>query len=84
MTLNDFLSTSDLSMTRLAREVDTTTATISRIADGQVIPRRSLLLRICEVTKGAVTPCELLQLEMPYACHQMTCTKCGEPKGDTT
>ena len=62
MKLIAFLNLNDISMTQFAENLGTTTATISRIADGQVVPRRDLILRIYEETGGQVTPNDLLDL----------------------
>ena len=65
MQLNDFLTKRSISMARFADMVGTTTATISRIADGTVMPRRALMQRIFEATGGAVTPNDLVRLHGP-------------------
>jgi transcriptional regulator with XRE-family HTH domain len=59
MKLNDFLRSTGISMSRFAEQIGTTTATVSRIADGSVVPRKNLLIRIFEVTGGQVTPNDL-------------------------
>ncbi|MEP1637260.1 hypothetical protein [Ascidiaceihabitans sp.] len=62
MKLNDFLATNDISMGAFAKTVGTTTATISRIADGIVVPRKALMKRIHKATEGLVTPNDLVGL----------------------
>jgi hypothetical protein len=62
MTLNEFLSSRNTSMGDFAKAVGTTTATISRIADGTVLPRKSLMKRIYDTTDGKVTPNDLYGL----------------------
>lgn len=49
-------------MASFAQTVGTTTATISRVADGTVVPRRDLMHRIYQATNGLVTPDDLLGL----------------------
>lgn len=68
MKLNDFLIERDLSMAAFARLVGTTAATISRVADGSVMPRRPLLLRIHEATGGLVTANDLTGTYCTLAC----------------
>lgn len=68
MQLNDFLSRHNLSMSRFARLVGTTTATISRIADASVMPRRPLILRIYEATDGLVTANDLAGTYCKHPC----------------
>ena len=51
-----------------AKTVDTTTATISRIADGIVIPRKDLMQRINIATRGLVTPNDLVGIYCTQAC----------------
>ncbi|MGJ8626276.1 MAG: hypothetical protein ACSHXB_04875 [Sulfitobacter sp.] len=65
MRLNDFLHSSGVTMTDFAEQIGTTTATVSRIADGLVVPRRKLLERIYEVTGGQVTPNDLTGIHPP-------------------
>jgi len=71
MKLNDFLSTNDLTMAEFASDVGTTTATISRIADRSVMPRRSLIQRIYDATDGLVTPNDLAGLCCKIPCRQI-------------
>jgi len=66
--LTDFLIKQNLSMGAFARLVGTTTATISRIADGSVMPRKTLLLRIHEATGGQVTANDLTGTYCVLAC----------------
>ena len=49
-------------MGAFAKTVGTTTATISRVADGVVVPRKALMERIYEATGGQVTPNDLVGL----------------------
>lgn len=65
MQLNDFLTKHAISMAEFAKMVGTTTATVSRIADGSVMPRKALIVRIHEVTGGQVTPNDLTGLHAP-------------------
>ena len=62
MKLNDYLAKHELSKGAFARRIGTTTATISRISDGLVVPRRELLERIHRETGGLVTPNDLTDL----------------------
>ena len=62
MKLNDFLDAEDTSMGEFARAIGTTTATVSRVADGTVIPRKALMQRIYDATAGKVTPNDLIGL----------------------
>lgn len=59
MKLSQFLRHNQVTLTEFAVQIGTTTATVSRIVDGLVIPRRKLLLRIFEETGGVVTPNDL-------------------------
>ncbi len=68
MTLTDFLSKHAIPMATFAATVDTTTATVSRIADGIVVPRRALMRRIYAATGGAVTPNDLVGLYCVQPC----------------
>jgi hypothetical protein len=65
MKLNDFLRSTGVSMSRFAKQINTTTATVSPIADGSVVPRKNLLIRIFEVTEGQVTPNDLTGIHAP-------------------
>ena len=71
MKLNDFLSSNQMTMASFANAVGTTTATISRVADGHVMPRKSLLERIHKETGGLVTPNDLAGLYCREPCHHM-------------
>lgn len=62
MKLHKFLTQNNISMGKFAKSVGTTTATISRIADGSVVPRKALMERIFVVTDGNVTPNDLVDL----------------------
>jgi predicted transcriptional regulator len=62
MKLNDFLSAEGISMGAFAKTVGTTTATISRVSDGTVVPRKALMERIHDATGGLVTPNDLVGL----------------------
>lgn len=65
MTLSEFLHQNRTTQTEFAARVGTTTATISRITDGVVVPRRKLLLRIFEATGGQVTPNDITGIYPP-------------------
>lgn len=65
MTLHDYLKLHDLPMTDFAEKVGTTGATICRIINGRVVPRRALMVDIHRVTGGAVCPNDLMQLFPP-------------------
>lgn len=65
MRLTDFLRLNNVILTDFATRIGTTTATVSRIADGLVVPRRKLLVRIYEETGGAVTPNDLTGIHSP-------------------
>ena len=69
MKLNDYLTENGLSKGAFARRIGTTTATISRISDGLVVPRRELLERIHRETRGLVTPNDLTDLHGSYECQ---------------
>lgn len=62
MTLDDFLKTNGLTRTEFGERIGTTTATVSRIADGLVVPRRALLVAIYNESKGLVTPNDITGL----------------------
>ena len=68
MKLNDFLSAERTSMGAFAKTVGTTTATISRVADGTVVPRKALMERIYDATAGLVTPNDLVGLYCARRC----------------
>lgn len=65
MTLGDYLDMHDIRLTEFARRVGTTKATIWRVINGQVMPRRQLMTEIHRATGGAVCPNDLLQLFPP-------------------
>ncbi|MTI43446.1 hypothetical protein JM93_03869 [Roseibium hamelinense] len=62
MTLNDYLYRFGISKSAFAKKIGTTTATVSRISEGLVVPRKGLLLRIYEESEGLVTPNDLVGL----------------------
>jgi len=68
MKLNDFLTTNQITMATFAQAVGTTTATVSRVADGLVVPRKALLTRIYKETGGQVTPNDLVGLYCVKPC----------------
>jgi hypothetical protein len=68
MKLNDFLTAENTSMGNFAKTVGTTTATISRISDGIVVPRKDLMQRINVATRGLVTPNDLVGIYCTQAC----------------
>lgn len=55
-------------MGAFAKTVGTTTATISRAADGVVVPSKVLMERIHEATAGFVTPNDLMGLYCGKRC----------------
>lgn len=55
-------------MGTFAKTVGTTTATISRVADGTVVPRRDLMHRIYGATNGSVTPNDLVGIYCVHPC----------------
>jgi predicted transcriptional regulator len=69
MKLNDFLDATTISMGMFAKTVGTTTATISRVADGTVVPRKALMERIHAATAGQVTPNDLVGLYCVQPCR---------------
>lgn len=71
MTLNDFLSSHGISKVVFAQKLNTTVATVSRISDGLVTPRRDLMKRIYTVTEGAVTPNDLVGLYCVHPCENV-------------
>jgi hypothetical protein len=75
MTLTEFLSKNAIPMATFAATVDTTTATVSRIADGIVVPRRDLMHRIYAATEGAVTPNDLVGLYCVQPCARVKGTR---------
>jgi hypothetical protein len=86
MKLNDFLGSENISMGTFAKTVGTTTATISRVADGTVVPRRGLMERIYVVTQGLVTPNDLVGIAVDDHCAQCANGNCQQHKlneGDT-
>lgn len=68
MKLNEYLNEQGISMGSFAKTVGTTTATISRIADGVVVPRKELMQRIHKTTNGSVTPNDLVGLYCVTPC----------------
>lgn len=52
-------------MAAFAEQIGTTAATVSRISDGLVVPRRKLLIRIYEATGGQVCPNDLTGIHPP-------------------
>lgn len=64
MNLHSFLKQNHLSISQFAAEVDSTAGTISRVADGLVVPRRALMLRIYVATSGRVSPNDLVGIGM--------------------
>lgn len=65
MKLADFLRQNNVTLAAFASRIGTTAATVSRIADGSVVPRRRLLENIFEATQGRVTPNDLTGLYPP-------------------
>lgn len=79
MQLNDFLKNHEITMARFAAMVGTTPATISRVADGSVVPRRALILRIHRATGGLVTANDLVGTYCVHPCPSVrTRDKGGE------
>ena len=74
MKLNDFLTSENTTMGEFAKVVGTTTATISRIADGAVVPRKALMERIYAATRGLVTPNDLVGIYCIHACPNVDAT----------
>ena len=60
MTLDDYLSSKQLSQATFARLVGSTPSTISRVRSGKRFPGRALAKRIHQETKGLVTVQDLL------------------------
>ena len=52
-------------MAAFAEKIGTTAATVSRISDGLVVPRKKLLVRIHEATGGLVCPNDLTDIHPP-------------------
>lgn len=65
MKLGDYLSENGIHMADFAAAVGSTGATICRVINGKVVPRRGLLEAIYRETKGLVTPNDLLNLHRP-------------------
>lgn len=59
MKLIDYLATHSIPANEFALRVGTTAATISRVANGQVMPRKALMAAILRETEGHVTPNDL-------------------------
>lgn len=72
MKLNDFLHERGVMKSAFADLVGTTVATVSRIGDGHVVPRRELLERIHRATDGAVTPNDITGLYCAVPCPVAT------------
>lgn len=60
MQLLDYLVQNGITQAQFAERLGTTAATICRIADGAVVPRRELMLKIYDQTGGQVTPNDLV------------------------
>lgn len=57
-------------MASFATTVGTTAATISRVSDGVVVPRKELMKRIYAASDGLVTPNDLVGLYCVEPCTQ--------------
>lgn len=79
MKLNDFLSLQRISKSSFAERLGTTTATVSRISSGLVVPRRDLLERIHKQTDGLVTPNDLTGLYCVERCKAKMSGSFGHP-----
>lgn len=86
MKLNEFLIMNGITMANFADAVGTTTATISRVAVGLVVPRKALLTRIHEETGGQVTPNDFLGLYCTTPCVvvQSNGTQCKKSQQENT
>ena len=62
MKLIDYLTLHNIHANDFALRVGTTGATISRITNGQVMPRKALMAAILRETEGQVTPNDLFGL----------------------
>lgn len=62
MTLHEYLSRHALRPAEFARSLGVSAATISRVLNGRVVPRRALMAAIHAATGGRVTPNDLLDL----------------------
>jgi len=62
MTLSDYLAQSGLSQAEFARAIETSQPTVSRYITGLRMPRRDHLRRIREVTGGAVTANDFVEI----------------------
>jgi len=62
MKLFDYLTLHNIHANDFALRVGTTGATISRITNGQVMPRKALMSAILRETEGLVTPNDLFGL----------------------
>ncbi len=82
MKLNDFLIAEGTSMGQFAKAVGTTTATVSRIADGTVVPRRALMKRINQATGGLVTPNDLVGIYCKEVCPNIDASKDGDANNE--
>lgn len=56
MKLADYLKTNKVSATTLADELGVSVSTITRAANGDIIPSRELMSKLFEATAGKVTP----------------------------
>ena len=66
MKLFDYLTTYGILANDFAERVGTTAATISRVANGQVMPRKALMASILRETEGLVTPNDLFEKRSEY------------------
>ena len=78
MKLNDFLYLRRISKSSFAERIGTTTATVSRISSGLVVPRRDLLERIHRQTDGLVTPNDLTGLHCEQRCWEQLAGESSE------
>jgi len=78
MKLNDFLNLNGVTKSAFANRIGTTVATVSRIGDGHVVPRRPLLERIHAETGGTVTPNDLTDLYCNGGCPFTGSKQCND------
>ena len=65
-----FLRQRGIQMAEFASRIGTTAATVSRIVNRQVVPRRALLEAIHRETSGLVTPNDITGLHPPCVARE--------------
>lgn len=65
MTLRQYLALTGLTQQQFANQIRASQSAVSRYVVGLRMPKREHLLRIMEVTDGAVTPTDFLGMTLP-------------------